>query len=159
MGLEIIATTYCSTIVKTPVFSLYSHLCIYVSMNLCIYIATHLHTVYLNRLQAVLERNSRCAWKWQSSELRDTLRGHDRASLEMHFEVVIERIWRYTWRPWSSELRDAPRDCDRVSVEMHMVEAMPVRTWRPLSCGFGDTLRGRNRASLEMHLEAMIEWT
>jgi hypothetical protein len=29
--LEIIATTYHSTIVKTHVFSLYSHLCIYVS--------------------------------------------------------------------------------------------------------------------------------
>jgi len=59
--LEIIATTYRSTIFKTHVFSLYSHLCIYVSMYLCIYIATHLHTVYLDWLQAVLERNSRCA--------------------------------------------------------------------------------------------------
>jgi hypothetical protein len=34
---------------------------IYVSMYLCIYIATHLHTVYLDWLQAVLESNSRCA--------------------------------------------------------------------------------------------------
>jgi len=51
--LEIIATTYRSTICKTDVFSLYSHL--------CIYIATHLHTVYLVWLQAVLESNSRCA--------------------------------------------------------------------------------------------------
>jgi hypothetical protein len=39
--LEIIATTYRSTIWKTHVLSLYSHLSIYVSM----YIATHLHTV------------------------------------------------------------------------------------------------------------------
>jgi len=30
--LEIIATTYCSTIFKTYAFSLYSHLCIYVSI-------------------------------------------------------------------------------------------------------------------------------
>jgi len=30
--LETIATTYCSTIFKTHVFSLYSHLCIYVSI-------------------------------------------------------------------------------------------------------------------------------
>jgi len=35
--LEIIATTYRSTIVKTHVFSLYSHLCIYVSIKLPIY--------------------------------------------------------------------------------------------------------------------------
>ena len=35
--LEIIATTHRSTIVKTHVFSLYSHL--------CIYIATHLHSI------------------------------------------------------------------------------------------------------------------
>ena len=31
------------------------------SMYLCIYIATHLHTLYLDWLQAVLESNSRCA--------------------------------------------------------------------------------------------------
>jgi hypothetical protein len=49
--LEIIATTHCSMIFKTHVFSLYSHL--------CIYIATHLHTVYLDWLQAVFDSNSR----------------------------------------------------------------------------------------------------
>jgi len=53
VGLEIIATTHRSTIFKTRVFSLYSHL--------CIYIATYLHTVYLDWLQAVLESNSRSA--------------------------------------------------------------------------------------------------
>jgi len=35
--MEIIATTYCSTIFETHVISLYSHL--------CIYIATHLHSM------------------------------------------------------------------------------------------------------------------
>jgi hypothetical protein len=50
--LEIIATTSRSTIFKTHVFSLYSHL--------CIYIATHLHTVYLDWLQVVLESTSKC---------------------------------------------------------------------------------------------------
>jgi hypothetical protein len=50
--LEIIATTYRSTIGKTQVFRMYSHL--------CIYIATHLHTVYLHWLQAVVESNLRC---------------------------------------------------------------------------------------------------
>jgi len=59
--LEIIATPYSSTIVKTHVFSLYSPLCIYVSMYQCIYIATHLHTVYLDWLQAMPKSNSRCA--------------------------------------------------------------------------------------------------
>jgi len=51
--LEIIATTYCSMIFKTHISSLYSHQ--------CIYIATHLPTVYLDWLQAVLEGNSKCA--------------------------------------------------------------------------------------------------
>jgi len=50
--LEIIATSYSSTIVKTQVLRLYSHL--------CIYIATHLHAVYLHWLQAVLGSNLRC---------------------------------------------------------------------------------------------------
>jgi hypothetical protein len=39
--LEIIATTYHSTIVKTQVFRLYSHLCINVSMYLYSYPSTH----------------------------------------------------------------------------------------------------------------------
>ena len=34
---------------------------VFSSMYLCIYIATHLHTVYLNWVQAVLESISRCA--------------------------------------------------------------------------------------------------
>jgi len=38
---EIIATTYRSMIFKTCVFSLYSHLCIYVSMYLYSYPSTH----------------------------------------------------------------------------------------------------------------------
>jgi len=92
IALEIIATTYCSTIFKTHVFSVYCHL--------CIYLATHLHTVNLDWLQAVLESNSRSAWKWRSSELRATLRGCDRATLELHLEEVIERVWRCTWMPW-----------------------------------------------------------
>jgi len=57
---------------------------VFSSMYLCIYIATHLHTVYLDWLQAVIESNVKCAWKWQSNELSDILRCCDRASLEMH---------------------------------------------------------------------------
>jgi len=79
--LEIIATTYCSMVFKTDVFSLYSHL--------CIYIATHLHTVYLDWLQAVLESNLRCAWTWSLTENKDALWDHDRATLEMHLEAMM----------------------------------------------------------------------
>jgi len=59
--LDIIATTYRATIVKTHVFRLNSHLCIYVSMYLCMYRVTHLDTIYLDWLQAVLESNPSCA--------------------------------------------------------------------------------------------------
>jgi len=74
--LEIIATTYRLMIIKTHVFSLYSPQCIYIS--------SHLHTVNLDWVQAALKCDLRCAWKWQSSELRDALGGHEWDSLEMH---------------------------------------------------------------------------
>ena len=167
--LEIIDTTYRSMIFETHLFSLYSHL--------CIYIATHLHMVYLDCLQVVLDSNSRCAWKWRSTKYRDTLRGHNQVSLEMNLEAVIkqdwrytrtlqmcvlggrnrasletdmqgviERVWRYNWSPWSSELRDALRDCDWASFETHL-EAMIVRSCRLWSSESGDTLAGRDGAS------------
>jgi hypothetical protein len=77
---------------KTHVFSSYPHLCIYVSMYLCSYRATH--GLYVDWLQAVLERNRRCAARWESGEQRAVLAGRDRASLEMHMEAMIERNWR-----------------------------------------------------------------
>jgi len=39
-------------------------------------------------LEAVIERVSRCAWRPRSSELRDALRGYDRAGVEMYLEAV-----------------------------------------------------------------------
>jgi len=102
---------------------------VFLSMYLCIYIATHLHTVYLDWLQAVLEKISRYAWEWRSSELRDTLWGHDRATFEMHLEVIIDFIWRYTWGPRSSEPRCTLSDRDRANMEMHL-QVMIMRTWR-----------------------------
>ena len=84
--LEIIATTHHSTVLKTCVFSMYSHL--------CIFIATHLHMVYLDCLQAVLESKLKWTWNWRLSELRDTLWGRDCARLEMHLEAVIDWVWR-----------------------------------------------------------------
>jgi hypothetical protein len=40
--------------------------------------------------EAVIERVWSCNWRLRLSELRDTLRGGDRASLEMHLEAGIE---------------------------------------------------------------------
>jgi len=40
--------------------------------------------------EAVIERVWRCNWRPRLSELRDTLGGRDRASLEMHLEAEIE---------------------------------------------------------------------
>jgi len=126
-------------------------------MYLWIYIATHLHMLYLDRLQAVLESNSRCAWRWQSTELRDTVGGGDCVNLVMHLGAVMERlstcIWRLksswtqrcSWRPWSSEFGDAFGGRDRVT------QRCTSRLW---SSEFEDALGGR--ASFEMQLEPEI---
>jgi len=63
---------------------------VFLSMYLCIYIATYLRKVYLDWQHTVIESNSRCARRSRSSEYRDTLRGRDRASLEMQLETEIE---------------------------------------------------------------------
>jgi hypothetical protein len=89
--LELIATTNRAMLFKTHVFIQV----VFSSMYLCINIAT-------NR------------------QLRDTLRGRDRACLEMHLEGVIERLWRCTWRPKSSVLRDALAGRNRASLVMHL---------------------------------------
>jgi hypothetical protein len=53
LHLEMIANTYRSMIVKTPVFSVNSHICTYIAIDL--------HTVYLEWLLPVLASKSRCA--------------------------------------------------------------------------------------------------
>jgi hypothetical protein len=133
-----------------------------------IYIATYLHTVYLDWVQAVFERNLRKVWKWRLSKLRDTLRGRDWVSLERYFggrdrvtleiqwETVIERLWRCTWRPRSGEFRDTVEGCDQASFEMRLeavIELLWRCTWRLWSCELGC----RIRASLEIQLEALNE--
>jgi len=40
--------------------------------------------------KAVIERVSICNWRARLSELRDILRGHDRASLEMQLDTNID---------------------------------------------------------------------
>jgi len=95
-------------------------------------------------------------------QLRDTLRGRDRASLEMQLEIEIEWTQRCTGRPWPSEFGDALGGRGRVNSEMHfeaVIERVWRCSWRPRLSELRDTLGGRDRASLEMHLEAEIEWT
>jgi len=113
-------------------FNNFQNLCIqfvFSSMYLCIYIATYLHTVYLDWPHAVIVNNLRFAWRWRLSELRNTLRGRDLASLEMQLETEIEWTQRCTGRPWSIEIGDAPGGHDRANVEMHF-EAVIEWVWR-----------------------------
>jgi len=51
-------------------------------------------------LEAEIEPVERCTWRPWLSELKDTLRGGDRASLKMHLEAEIEWTKRCIWRPW-----------------------------------------------------------
>jgi hypothetical protein len=41
--------------------------------------------------EADIERVWRYTWRLRSSEIRDALGGHVRASLEIHMEAIIER--------------------------------------------------------------------
>jgi hypothetical protein len=72
---------------------------VFSSMYLYMYIAAHLHTVYLDWLQELLESDLRCAKKSRLTGLRDSLRGRDRVTLELHLESVIDSLGTYTWRP------------------------------------------------------------
>jgi len=125
-------------------------------MYLCIYIATYLHTVYLDWQHAVIESRWRCARRWRSSELRDTLRGRDGPSVEMQLETEIERTRRCTEKPWSSKFGDALWGHDRASLEMQLeTEIVWTQrcTGRPWSSEFGHALGGRDRAHWEMESE------
>jgi len=77
--LQIIGTTYRSMIFKTRVFSLYSHL--------CIYIGTHLHTVYI-------WTGCRRRFRGFRGAPENDDRDRDRASLAMHLEALLVRTWR-----------------------------------------------------------------
>ena len=73
MRLEIIATTYHSTIFETHVFSLY--------FLLCIYAATRVHGI--SGLAAGSARE----------QIRDAPDNEDRVNSEINSEAVIERVW------------------------------------------------------------------
>jgi len=112
-------------IFKPNVISLYSYLCIYVSMYQWIYIATNLHTVDLDCLQAVLESNPRCTWRWQSSDLREANEGCAWGSLVMHWEPMIMQICKGDWRDFGQTLGG----WDLVNVEM-CSKAVLEPVWR-----------------------------
>jgi len=87
--------------------------------------------------EAEIEWTQRCTGRPGSRELRDALRGHDRANLE----AVIERVWRYTWRLWLSEFGDALGRHDRAKLEA-VIERVWIYTRRPWSSEIGWVLGG-----------------
>jgi len=145
--LEIIATTYCSTIFKTHVCSLYSTQCIYVTMQLPIYtgyictgsrrcfgairgVSEHDDRVNSEiHSEALDEPDRRCTGRPRSSVLRDAFGGLDLGSLQIDLQARIERIWWCTWRAWLSEGKDTLRGSDRAGLEIPL-EAMIDRDWR-----------------------------
>jgi len=158
VSLDIIATTYRSTIFKTHVFSLYTHLCIYVCMYLYSCPSTHhisglaagcaweQFEVCLKMMTGWTQRYTPRMW---SSLSGDVLRGGMVESLVIHLEAVIHCTLRWTPRSWSTEFGDALRGCSRAIVEIHL-EAVIKWVWRwtwwPWSSELGD-----------MHLQAVIE--
>jgi hypothetical protein len=101
--LVIIATTNRATIFKTQVLSVYSHLCIYVSILQPIY-TRHIWTGCRRCLRAI----------------RGAPENDNQVNSEIHSEALIDRVWRCNWRSKLSELRDTLGGRDRVSLEMHL---------------------------------------
>jgi hypothetical protein len=63
--------------------------------------------------EGVITRVRRCNWRLRSvSEPRETFRGCDQASFEMHFEAVVDGVCRCTWQLRLSELKDTLRGRD-----------------------------------------------
>jgi hypothetical protein len=61
--------------------------------------------------QAIIKLVSICNWRPRLCELRDTLRGRDRASLRMHLsQTMIEQDWKGTfrWSIWRRSMGGAP---------------------------------------------------
>jgi hypothetical protein len=125
------SSTYHSTIFQTHEFSLYSNVCIDVTIWLPIY----KHYIWTGC--------RRCFWA-----IRVTPEDDDRVNSEIHLEDVIEWVWRSTGRAWLSELRDALGGLNWASLEMHLeaeIELVWRCIWRP------------QLWISDVHLEAMIE--
>jgi len=54
----------------------------------------NLHMVYLNWLQVVDESNSRHAWSWWLSKLRDTFGDYCGTITAMNLEAKVKEVWR-----------------------------------------------------------------
>jgi len=99
-----------STLNHSQLFSLYSHLCIDVSIELPIdtrYIWTGCRQClrairgapetddWVNSeiySKAVIDRVCKCTWRRKSSVFGDTLGGRDQVNLEMHSQIMIEGV-------------------------------------------------------------------
>jgi len=145
-----------STSNHSHVFSLYSHLCIYVSLYLYSYPSTQAISglavgVAWEQFEVCLKMT--IVWtqsytpRLWSSDFGDTLRGGSRAYLEMHLDAMIEQGWGY-----------ALGGQDRANFQA-VIERLWRFTGRLRSSEFGDALGGRDRSTLEMHWEAEMKWT
>jgi len=151
--LEIIATTNCSTIIKSSVCIL-----IYVSMYLYSYPSTHgisglaagsAWEQFEVRLKMMIQWTERYILRPRLSDIGDALGRGDWAYMEIHLEAVIERVWRC-----------ARAGHDRANLQA-LIERVCRYTCRLWLSEFGDGVGGCDRASLEIQLEAVIEgnWT
>jgi len=164
---------------KTHVFSLYSHLLIYVSMQLPTY-TRYIWTGcsrwfvgiggvpedddWVNSVassEAKVDWVLRCSQRARFSELGCALGG------------VIDRVWsRLAADSAWQHIRGVPGNEDGPNSDIHS-EAVIKRvwrctvrlrssvfrcTWRQWSSEVGDALAGHNRVNLEMHCKAVIGW-
>ena len=109
----------------------------------------------------MLEGNSRYAYSWQSSELRDTLRGRYCMNVMLDLEGVVKGVWRSIGRPRSSKSIDALAHYDSVSLDTDleaMIEWASRCTWRPRSSKSRDELPGQDQGSLERYIEVVLVW-
>jgi len=169
--LEIIATTYCSTIFKTHVFSLYS-VCILINVSMYLYNYQSTHGIsglaaagaweqFGGGLETTFEWIQRYTPRPWLSEFGDVVRERDWVNWKMHWEAVIERVWRCTWRPMLSELRDAHGGCHQVNLQMHweaVIERVWKYPWSLWSSKFGDAIEDQDPVNSKIHSEAMIRW-
>jgi len=159
--LEIIATTYRSTIFETLVLTLYS--------NLCIYIATHLHSIpglaAATELESKFKVRPKMTIEWIQrytpspwmSEFGDAFGCGNRAYREIHLEGVIERTDGCTCRPWSCKLGGR----NQASLDIHLEDMIELvrrsalgrpwsyELWRPQSTECCNPLWSHDRANLE----------
>jgi hypothetical protein len=120
--LEIITTTYLSTIFEHSYIQF-----VFSFLYLYRYLSTHSISGWM---QGVLESNSQCAWKSQSSKPRDSPPDRDQARLDTHGDVEMLQHPRYTQRTTSRTLEDALGGLHPVSLELYYWKAGIGEVWR-----------------------------